>query len=487
MHDLLDILINFGGGKGGEASGTVVRFLLPAFFWLILSYISGYEWRRKGSGSNRDLYMTLAALAGTARELLMFSAEYGSGRGYFNFEIFYRYYPPLEHAATMLVGILIAYAFMGYGGSTKRYQALFLTTGVAVTLLLYLTTAIGWPAYLLAHPGISFATYRGDLAFRLSGSLILGTALVGFITDRMIGSRVPVPLVAGIGLFFLDELLMIVNIATAERFVAVFAPVRHNLHIWAIPFFIATYWSEINFQRRSFEKGFEKQHRELTESNLHLEKRIADAVDELKRRDWFSSGLNQLNALVRGDRKLNDMADSTLAFMIHYLGAAVGVFYSAGGSDGTLQVLSTYALLGESQLHRRIAPGEGLAGEAAASRTTIRLYPVPPDYLPIGSALGETAPLEIIVLPVIYNDDLAAVIELGSFEHFSADHEEFLQQAAEVIGIAISVNHSHQLVTELLEQTQSQTEELRVQQEELQQTNEELSERVQILAERGLA
>ncbi|MDD2856450.1 MAG: PAS domain-containing sensor histidine kinase, partial [Desulfuromonadaceae bacterium] len=96
MDAFIDILINFGGGKGGEASGTVVRFLLPTFFWLILSYISGKEWQR--TDKNRDLFIAIAALAGTFRELIMFFAEYGSGRSYFNFDIFYRYYPPLEHA-----------------------------------------------------------------------------------------------------------------------------------------------------------------------------------------------------------------------------------------------------------------------------------------------------------------------------------------------------------------------------------------------------
>lgn len=485
MNELLDILINFGGGKGGEASATVVRFLLPTFFWLVLSFISGSEWRRKHS--SRDLYIALAALAGTARELLMFLAEYGSGHGYFNFDILYRYYPPLEHAATLLVGILIAYAFMRYVGSKKRYHSLFLLGGVAVTLILYLATAADWPQYLLAHPKISFGLYWGDIAFRLAGALILGTALVGFITDKMLGSLVPLPLIAGIVFFLLDELLMIANIASTEQYVAVFAPICHNLHIWAIPFFIATYWSELKFKSELYEDELEKEHHTLAELNLSLEKRIADAVGELERRDWFNSGLNKLNDLIRGDRTTQELGENSVGFMVSYLNAAVAVFYSVVGSDGTLQVLATYAVPGKSRMNMRIAPGEGLAGQVASSRTMIRLFPVPNDYLPIGSALGEANPLELIVVPVLYNDTMVAVIELASFGHFSDNHITFLQQATEAIGIAINVTRSRQLMNELLEQTQSQAEELRVQQEELQQTNEELSERAQLLVERGSA
>jgi len=485
MNELLDILINFGGGKGGETSGTVVRFLLPAFFWLVLAYISQSEWRRKHNG--RDLYIALAAVVGAARELLMFLAGHSSGHGYFNFDTLYRYYPPLDHAATLLVGILVAYAFIRYGGSTKRYQSLFLISGVAVILILYLATATGWPGYLLAHPKISFSVYWGEIAFRLAGTLFLSTALVVFITDKMLGSHVSLPLIAGIGFFLLDELLMIANIATTELFVAVFDPIRHNLHIWAIPFFIATYWSELKFNSVLYEDELEKEHHRLTELNLSLEKRITDAVGELERRDWFNSGLNQLNDLVRGDITPQELAVNSVDFLVRYLNAAVAVFYSAVGSDGTLRVVATYAVPGKSRLNMNIAPGEGLAGQVATSHTMIRLFSVPPEYLPIGSALGEADPLELVVMPVLYIGTLAAVIELASFKHFSDDHITFLQQATEAIGIAINVTHSRQLMNELLKQTQSQAEELRVQQEDLQQTNEELSERAQMLLERGSA
>lgn len=482
MNDILYILINFGGGKGGEASGTVVRFLLPTFFWLILSFISGTEWRRKHN--YRDLFLAIAALVGTAREMLMFFAEFGSDRGYFNFDVFYRYYPPMEHAATMLVGVLIAFAFMGVRNS-KTFQKTFLSVGIATTATLYVITAIGWPTFLLVHPKISFALYWGDMAFRVFSALILGTALLNFILNQKNAQQTSIPLISGIFFFFLDEVLMIINIVTSEQFVANFAPIRHNLHIWAVPFFIATYWADLKFQNSAFEKELATQHKELLENNSNLEKRIVEAVSELELRDWFNSGLNQLNAVVRNNQNLHTMADNSLAFIIKYIGASVGVFYLANKSDSSLQIIATYAVLGSSQLNRHIAHGEGLAGQVAVNHQTIKLYPVPIDYLPIGSALGESTPLEIIVFPILHNNELAAIIELGSFQNFTQKHIDFLQQSAEIIGTAVMVNHSHQLVNELLEQTQSQAEELRVQQEELQQTNEELSERAQMLAERG--
>jgi len=393
----------------------------------------------------------------------------------------------MEHAATMLVGILIASAFMRYGASSKKFQRGFLAISVSLTLIIYLLTAIGWPGFLLLHPKTSFAPYWGELAFRLTGTLVLGTALVVFTMDRLRGSRVPFPLMAGITFLFLDELLMICNIATAEQYVAYFAPVRHNLHIWAIPFFIATYWSDLKYKSKLYEDELEKQQRRLAEVNLSLEKRMADAVGELERRDWFNSGLNELNSLVRGDKKLQEMADTTLAFLIRYIGAAVGVFYTADAEDGSLTVISTFAIIGPSRINTRIAPGEGLAGQVATNHSTIKLSPVPPHYLPIGSALGEATPMEIIVLPVLHDGQLAAVLELGSFKPLREDDTKFLEQSAEAIGVTMGVNLSNKMLNDLLEKTRTQSKRLQMQQEELQQTNEELEERARMLAERQIS
>jgi CheY-like chemotaxis protein/signal transduction histidine kinase len=97
--------------------------------------------------------------------------------------------------------------------------------------------------------------------------------------------------------------------------------------------------------------------------------------------------------------------------------------------------------------------------------------------------LGEAVPRTILALPLLHNSRLIGVIELGSFNEFSEQDLDFLNQSAEVLAIAISVNQTRQQVNELLQQSQSQEEELRVQQEELQQTNEELEERALLLEE----
>jgi CheY-like chemotaxis protein/signal transduction histidine kinase len=203
--------------------------------------------------------------------------------------------------------------------------------------------------------------------------------------------------------------------------------------------------------------------------------------DEEALRDWFKNGQNELNTILRGDKSTAEVAGQALTFLAEYLGAGVGVFYIADDKGETLQIGASYAFTRRKRLNERLALGEGLAGQAAQERKMICLNAAPPDYLPISSALGEAEPVNIVVLPLLHNDTLAGILELGSFKIFSNNDLEFLNQSMAGIAIALSVNKSRQRVNELLEETQSQSEELRVQQEELQQTNEELEERAQTL------
>ncbi len=204
---------------------------------------------------------------------------------------------------------------------------------------------------------------------------------------------------------------------------------------------------------------------------------------EEQERDWLKSGTNELNAILRGDRRVDEMVDKSLAYLCEYLGAGVGAFYSFDAETDELSISATYAMTRRKSLNERIHLGEGLAGEAAKERKVICLTHVPPDYLPISSAIGEARPLNIAAVPLLHDDRLVGVLEIGSFKEFTDRELEFLQQAREGLSIGISVNLSRKLVDELLEQTQAQTEELRVQQEQLQQTNEELEERAQMLEE----
>jgi CheY-like chemotaxis protein/putative methionine-R-sulfoxide reductase with GAF domain len=197
--------------------------------------------------------------------------------------------------------------------------------------------------------------------------------------------------------------------------------------------------------------------------------------------DWLKTGQNELNALLRGEQAMHEMADKILAFLARYLDCGVGTFYFHETREQNLRVVATYAFTRRKSLNDRIDLGEGVAGQAARERKMICLAHVPEDYLAIASSLGEATPRNVVVLPLVHDNTLMGVVELGAFHEFTEKELQLLDSVMEGLAVGISVNISRQRVNELLEQTQQQTEELRVQQEELQQSNEELEERAQML------
>jgi len=226
----------------------------------------------------------------------------------------------------------------------------------------------------------------------------------------------------------------------------------------------------------------------MSETQGLLDQAFARMTESLRRsrseeqgRDWFKTGINELNAIMRGEQKTEEMAEKVLTFLAGYLKAGAGAFYLYDDKGQALLLTASYAFTRRKNLGERFRLGEGIIGQAALEKKTICLSNAPPDYLQIGSALGESVPANIVALPLLHNGQLVAALELATFTPFSDRELDFLHQAMEGIAIGLGVAHSRQRINALLEQTQQQTEELRVQQEELQQTNEELEERAEML------
>src|SRR4029077_11493691 len=108
------------------------------------------------------------------------------------------------------------------------------------------------------------------------------------------------------------------------------------------------------------------------------------------------------------------------------------------GGDMSLKLLSSYAYKERKHVSNVFKVGEGLVGQCAFEKEPILLDRVPTDYIQISSGLGEAPPLNIIVLPVIFEGQVNAVIELASSNHFSEIHQTFLDQLTESIGIVLN-------------------------------------------------
>src|SRR4029077_15167664 len=136
-----------------------------------------------------------------------------------------------------------------------------------------------------------------------------------------------------------------------------------------------------------------------------------------------------------------------------------------------LSLLTGYAIGQEDEVPKRFKIGQGLVGQCAREKERILVTDVPGDYIRIKSSLGGATPVSIVVLPVLFEGDVKAAIELASFGQFSDIHLAFLDQLTQSIGIVLNSISATMRTEQLLQQSQALAEELQSQQLQLQKTN----------------
>jgi len=211
---------------------------------------------------------------------------------------------------------------------------------------------------------------------------------------------------------------------------------------------------------------------------------LRDTTQKNTEQDWLKTNLAKFTRMLQGQRDLETVSKLILSELAPLVSAQHGVFYlmeNDGNHDLFLKLLSTYAYRERKHLANRFHLGEGLVGQCALEKERILLTEVPDDYIKISSGLGEASPLNAVVLPVLFEGQVTAVIELASFRRFSDIHLTFFDQLTESIAIVLNTIAASMRTEELLKQSQSLAEELQSQQNELRETNKRLEQQAQSL------
>jgi HAMP domain-containing protein/signal transduction histidine kinase/DNA-binding response OmpR family regulator len=210
---------------------------------------------------------------------------------------------------------------------------------------------------------------------------------------------------------------------------------------------------------------------------------LAATTRKNNEQDWLKTNIAKFTGMMQGQRDLLAVAQLLLSELTPLVGAQHGTFYMADVADDTpaMTLLTGYAI--EGKIPKKFKFGHGLVGQCAREKERILVTNVPGEYVRINSSLGTGTPVSIVVLPVLFEGDVKAAIELASFGKFSDVHLAFLDQLTQSIGIVLNTIAATMRTEQLLKQSQALAEELQSQQLQLQTTNEELQEKAQLLAE----
>jgi HAMP domain-containing protein/signal transduction histidine kinase/CheY-like chemotaxis protein len=215
---------------------------------------------------------------------------------------------------------------------------------------------------------------------------------------------------------------------------------------------------------------------------------LKETTEKNTEQDWLKTNLARFTRMLQGQRDPMTVSKMILSELAPLVNAEHGVFYSMVGPNGQpahLAFQAGYAYRQRKNLPKAFHLGEGLVGQCAVEKRRIVVTQVPSDYIRINSALGEATPANIVVVPVLFEGDIRAVIELASFRPFSPTHMDFLDQLMESIGIVLNTIEANSRTEDLLKQSQSLANELQSQQDQLQRTNEELAEKARQLVQQN--
>jgi CheY-like chemotaxis protein/HAMP domain-containing protein len=205
--------------------------------------------------------------------------------------------------------------------------------------------------------------------------------------------------------------------------------------------------------------------------------------------DWLKTNRERFTRMLQGHNDLATVSSTILSELADLVSAQHGVFYAldpvSNGTERKLRMQAGYGYEERKRLSTTFRVGEGLVGQCAKEKRRILLTDVPSDYVRISSGLGNAVPLNIIVLPVLREGELLAVVELASFSSFTSVHQTFLDSITESIGVTLKTIQAAGVTSSLLEQSQSQAEELRLQQEELRGSNADLERQARLLADQN--
>ncbi len=209
-----------------------------------------------------------------------------------------------------------------------------------------------------------------------------------------------------------------------------------------------------------------------------MKDKLQKLVAEDAKRQWTSEGIARFSAILRENPDdISALSDNLLIELVKYINANQGAIFllnEDNKDNKVLELASAYAWKRKKYITRTIEIGEGLIGQAAIERETVFLTDVPENFITITSGLGDANPRCILIVPLLFNDELFGIMEFASFRVYEQFEVQFVEKLAEITASTISRLIINRQTEKLLRDSQKLTEELRTQEEEMRQNLEEM-------------
>jgi PAS domain S-box-containing protein len=210
---------------------------------------------------------------------------------------------------------------------------------------------------------------------------------------------------------------------------------------------------------------------ELGSSLINMQNRLKQVAEEDNKRNWLIQGEAIFSEYIRQSQSTEELAELIISHLPRYLDAHQGAFFIYNEETSEIFLSSSYAY-SEVQKNRKFKLGEGFIGQSIKTKDFIFIKDVPDNYIMLTSGLGEAKPKALMVIPLIYNEQVHGAIELATLNAFDDRHIQFAKRLSEIIGAALANLKSKAKTLQLLKESQLLSEELQRKQKELIEKNQ---------------
>jgi HAMP domain-containing protein/signal transduction histidine kinase/CheY-like chemotaxis protein len=197
---------------------------------------------------------------------------------------------------------------------------------------------------------------------------------------------------------------------------------------------------------------------------------LKDTTNKNQEQDWLKTNLAKFSSMMQGQRNIVSVAQLIMSELTPLIDAHHGGFFmmeATDRADSNLNLIASYGFTVRKNINSSYKMKDGLIGQCAFEKKRILLTEVPANFIHIQSGLGEAPPRNVVVLPVLFEGETKAVIELASFRDFSTNQLSFLDQLMDSIGVILNMISSSMRTEELLQELKRSNAELEAQAGEL--------------------
>jgi len=198
-------------------------------------------------------------------------------------------------------------------------------------------------------------------------------------------------------------------------------------------------------------------------------------------------GVSSISQIIVRTEDVDDFAKQVLSGLLELSGCQVGAFYLLDEISSSFQHIASVGLTQDSTRSFSCKEYEGELGKVVATKSISIVHDIPQNSMfTYKTTVGDIIPQEIMTIPIVVEDKIAAIISLAGMSSFEDVFKHIIENLQLTMNIALAKRLADARTVQLNNELTMNNSELQAQATELEQQTVELEEQTEELKNQRL-